>query len=117
MLFHRSPKDENNYFLAYRISKGNDSNTIIALGKEQDGKGGKCVNDSMLLDQCNTRYSLLYLNDTYLSFSISNLVLQDSGLYICQAFFLGTNHDPEYAEINLNVQGNEFQLYIYLRPC
>ena len=107
MPFKRSPKDQNSYFLKYKISKGNDSNTIIASGKEQDEKGGKCVNDSMLLDHCKTRYSLRYVNDTYVSFRISNLTLKDSGLYVFQTVFLGL-HDPEYAEVYLSVQGNEF---------
>ena len=88
--------------------KGNDSDTIIALVEGQDGQGGKCVQDSVLLDQCKTRFSLRYVNDTYVSFRISDLTLQDSGLYLCQTFFLGIMHDPEYAAINLSVQGNEF---------
>ena len=77
------------------------------LGKEEDGKYGACVPDS-LLGQCQQRYSLRYINENYLSFRLSNVTLLDSGLYILQAFFAEIIHDPEYAEVYLTVQGNPF---------
>lgn len=92
-------------FFRYRIYKGNVS--VITLGKEEDGKHGACVID-FLLGQCQQRYSLRYVNETYLSFHLSNLTLLDSGLYILEAFFTGIIHDPEYAEVHLIVQGNSF---------
>ena len=36
------------------------------------------------------------------------MTIQDSGLYLCQAYFKGVSRDPEYAEINLSVQGKTF---------
>ena len=93
-------------FFRYRIYKGNIN--VITLGKEEaNRKHGACVNDS-LLDQCQQRYSLRYVNETYVSFRLSNLTLSDSGLYTLEAFFSGITHDPEYAEVYLTVQGNPF---------
>ena len=105
LLYKRSAQDRNESFSAYRIIKGNI--TIIALGKEQENKNGSCVNDSALLEECKQRFSLRYVNKTHVSFRIKNVMLQDAGRYIRQAFFLGMNN-PEYAEINLSVQGNPF---------
>ena len=92
-------------FFKYRIYKGNIS--VITLEKEEDGKHGACVTDS-LLGQCQQRYSLRYVNETHVSFRLTNLTLLDSGLYRLEAFFTGIIHDPEYAEVYLTVQGNSF---------
>jgi len=92
-------------FLRYRIHKGKIS--VITLGKVQDGKQSVCVNDN-LLDQCQQRYSLRYVNKTYVSFRLSNVTLLDSGLYRLEAFFAKIIHDPENTELYLAVQGNLF---------
>ncbi|XP_020609669.1 uncharacterized protein LOC110048220 isoform X3 [Orbicella faveolata] len=101
LLFKRSAYDKTDDFFKYRIYKGHVS--VITLGKVQDGKHGACVNDS-LLAQCQQRYSLRYVNKTYVSFRLSNVTLLDSGLYTLQAFFAKIIHDPEYAELYLTVQ-------------
>jgi len=105
LLFKRSAYDKTDDFFKYRIYKGHVS--VITLGKVQDGKHGACVNDS-LLTQCQQRYSLRYVNKTYVSFRLTNVTLLDSGLYTLQAFFAKIIHDPEYAELYLTVQGNLF---------
>ncbi len=99
--------DQEDDFSKYKIYKGNV--TIIILKKEQDGKDGSCIaNSAVLFNQCQKRYSLRYVNDTYVSFRLRNVTLQDSGRYLCQAYFGGVSRDPEYAEINFSVQGNSF---------
>ena len=103
LLFKRSVYDKMDDFFRYRINKRNVS--VITLGKEEDGKHFACVNDS-LHGQCQQRYSLRYINDTYVSFRLSNITLLDSGLYILEAFFAGIIPDPEYAVMYLTVQGN-----------
>ena len=105
LLFNRSAFDEMDDFLRYRIHKGKIS--VITLEKVQDGKQSVCVNDS-LLDQCQQRYSLRYVNKTYVSFRMSNVTLLDSGLYRLEAFFAKIIHDPENTELYLTVQGNLF---------
>ena len=92
-------------FFRYRIYKRNIS--VITLGKEEDEKHFTCVNDS-LHGQCQERYSLRYINETYVSFRLSNITFLDSGLYRLEAFFAGIIRDPEYAEMYLTVQGNPF---------
>lgn len=100
LLYKRSPKDKEKSFSKYRIYKGNV--TVITLGKEEDGKGFTCAKDK-LLATCKERYSLRYVNETDVSFQLRNLTQDDAGRYLCQTYFLGVN-DPEYEEINLNVQ-------------
>ena len=106
LLYKRSPKDKEKYFSKYRIYKGNV--TVITLGNEEDGKGFTCAKDKLLVT-CKERYSLRYVNETDVSFQLRNLTQDDAGRYLCQTYFLGVN-DPEYEEINLNVQGNAYAL-------
>jgi len=105
LLYKRSAQDRNESFAAYRIKKSNI--TIIALGKEQENKNGSCATDSVLLEECKERFSLRYFDKTFVSFRIKNVTLKDAGYYLREAFFLGMI-DPEYAGINLSVQGNPF---------
>ena len=107
LFFKRSVYDKTDDFLKYRIYKGHNI-SVITLGREENGKHGTCVIDP-LLSQCQQRYSLRYVNKTYISFRLSNLTLLDSGLYILQAFFDKMVYNPEYAEIYLTVQGNQCQ--------
>lgn len=107
LLFKRSAYDQSDDFNKYKILKGNV--TIISIGREQDGKAEYvCVKDSALLGPCQERYSLRYENETHVSFQMSNVKPEDIGLYVCEAYFGGVKHDPEYEEINFTAKGNVF---------
>ena len=100
--FTRSEHDRIADRIKYTLKKDNTSIFIIGKNREDNKfscshyvtpKPTPCSDDS---------YSV---NETYVSFKLRNVTLQDAGRYLCIKYSSGL-YNTTFEEIDLNVQGN-----------
>ena len=109
--FTRSEHDRTADRIKYTLKKDNTSIFIIGMNREDNRfscshyvtpKPTPCSDDSFLV------------NETYVSFKLRNVTLQDAGRYLCIKYSSGL-YNTTFEEIDLDVLGNvcKYVLMIY----
>ena len=109
--FTRSDHDRTADRIKYTLKK--DTTTIFIIGKNREDNEFSC---SHYVSQKPTPCSddSFSVNETYVSFKLRNVTLQDAGRYLCIKYSSGL-YNTTFEEIDLNVLGNvcKYVLMIY----
>ena len=100
--FTRSDHDRTADRFKYTLKK--DNTTIFIIGKNREDNKFSCSHYvSPKPTPCSD--DSFSVNETYVSFKLRNVTLQDAGRYLCIKYSSGL-YNTTFEEIDLNVQGN-----------